>query len=148
MITRLIVLCCALIPLLCLAVAPQKAEKLSRVDLDFVPPQAISQLGQVSVAGDQFVINAMSDRKPARLNARTDPPENQRGSRAFLLLGLVHAIGKFLECAFWKLGLLDGAPGFIIAVNSAFYVFLKHAKAWEKGLPKDDNLLPPEQTLR
>ncbi|MBI5249495.1 MAG: glycosyltransferase family 2 protein [Desulfomonile tiedjei] len=68
------------------------------------------------------------------------------GSLAYLLLGLVHAVGKFLECAIWKLGLLDGVPGFIIAVNSAFYVFLKHAKAWEKGLPEDNELLPPEQT--
>ncbi|MGC8905830.1 MAG: glycosyltransferase family 2 protein [Desulfomonilaceae bacterium] len=46
--------------------------------------------------------------------------------------GLLHAFGKFFECAFWKLGLLDGMPGLIIAVNSAFYVFLKHAKAWER----------------
>jgi hypothetical protein len=64
---------------------------------------------------------------------------NKPGSLAHLLLGLVHAFGKFFECAIWKLGLLDGAPGFIIAVNSAFYVFLKHAKAWEKGLPGNDN---------
>jgi hypothetical protein len=51
--------------------------------------------------------------------------------------GLLHAAGKFLECAVWKLGLLDGLPGLIIAVNSSFYVFLKHAKAWEKRLPHD-----------
>jgi hypothetical protein len=50
---------------------------------------------------------------------------------------LFHAIGKFLECAVWKLGVLDGVPGLVIAVNSSFYVFLKHAKAWEKGLAKD-----------
>jgi len=52
-----------------------------------------------------------------------------------VLLGLAHAVGKFLECAVWKLGVLDGLPGLIIAVNSSFYVFLKHAKAWERGLP-------------
>lgn len=52
-----------------------------------------------------------------------------------ILFGLFHAAGKFLECAVWKLGILDGIPGLIIAVNSSFYVFLKHAKAWEKGLP-------------
>lgn len=49
----------------------------------------------------------------------------------YLVLGLFHAVAKFLECAIWKLGLLDGAAGLIIAVNSAFYVFLKHAKVWE-----------------
>lgn len=53
----------------------------------------------------------------------------------FVVWGIVHAVGKFLECAVWKLGFLDGIPGIIIAMNSAFYVFLKHAKAWEKGLP-------------
>jgi len=63
-------------------------------------------------------------------------------SGAYVVWGLVHAFGKFLECAVWKLGLLDGIPGLIIAVNSAFYVFLKHARAWEKGLPGSDN--PPD----
>jgi glycosyltransferase involved in cell wall biosynthesis len=60
------------------------------------------------------------------------------GSRGYLLFGLLHAFGKFLECAVWKGGLLDGIPGLIIAVNSSFYVFLKHAKAWEKGLAKQN----------
>jgi glycosyltransferase involved in cell wall biosynthesis len=55
------------------------------------------------------------------------------GSGGYLFLGLVHSVGKFLECWAWKLGFLDGYPGLVIAVNSAFYVFLKHAKAWEKG---------------
>jgi len=63
---------------------------------------------------------------------------NNPGSAGYLLLGLVHAMGKFLECAVWKLGFLDGLPGLVIAVNSAFYVFLKHAKAWESGLPGDE----------
>lgn len=60
------------------------------------------------------------------------------GSSAYLLLGVFHAAMKFVECAIWKLGILDGLPGVVIAVNSAFYVFLKHAKAWERGLPKDE----------
>jgi len=59
------------------------------------------------------------------------------GSAVYLLLGVVHAVGKFFECAVWKLGFLDGLPGLVIAINSAFYVFLKHAKAWERGLPRD-----------
>lgn len=54
------------------------------------------------------------------------------GSAAYVILGVFHAIGKFLECAIWKKGLLDGIPGLIIAMNSSFYVFLKHAKIWEK----------------
>jgi glycosyltransferase involved in cell wall biosynthesis len=50
----------------------------------------------------------------------------------YVLLGVFHSIGKFLECAIWKKGLLDGVPGLIIAINSSFYVFLKHAKIWER----------------
>ena len=52
----------------------------------------------------------------------------------FVVAGLLHAFGKFFECYLWKLGFLDGIPGFVIAVNSAGYVFLKHAKRWEKSL--------------
>jgi len=63
-----------------------------------------------------------------------------RGMRSpgYVALGVLHAVGKFLECAVWKLGLLDGVPGLIIAVNSAFYVFLKHAKSWELSLWEDE----------
>lgn len=52
----------------------------------------------------------------------------------FVAAGLLHAFGKFFECYLWKLGFLDGVPGFVIAVNSAGYVFLKHAKRWERSL--------------
>jgi glycosyltransferase involved in cell wall biosynthesis len=52
----------------------------------------------------------------------------------FVAAGLLHAVGKFFECYVWKLGLLDGIPGFVIAMNSAGYVFLKHAKRWEGSL--------------
>lgn len=38
---------------------------------------------------------------------------------------------KFVENYFYKRGFLDGLPGFIIAVGSAYSVFLKHAKLWE-----------------
>jgi hypothetical protein len=70
--------------------------------------------------------------------------ENRTGpaSGAYVVWGLVHAFGKFLECAVWKLGVLDGIPGLIIAANSAFYVFLRHAKAWEKGISGSES--PPD----
>ncbi len=38
---------------------------------------------------------------------------------------------RFLEMYLWKLGFLDGMPGFIIAMISSYYVFLKYAKLWE-----------------
>lgn len=52
----------------------------------------------------------------------------------FVMAGAFHALGKFVECYLWKRGFLDGIPGFVIAVNSAWYVFLKHAKRWELSL--------------
>ncbi len=52
----------------------------------------------------------------------------------FTAVGVLHALGKFLECYLWKLGMLDGTAGLVIAMNSAWYVFLKHAKVWERGL--------------
>jgi len=57
-------------------------------------------------------------------------------SSGFVLAGVGHCLGKFLECYVWKLGVLDGVPGLIIAMNSAWYVFLKHAKTWESSFQK------------
>jgi glycosyltransferase involved in cell wall biosynthesis len=45
---------------------------------------------------------------------------------------------RFLRCYFLRRGFLDGMPGFIIAVASAFYVFLKYAKHWERSRPSVD----------
>lgn len=64
--------------------------------------------------------------------------EKGRASGLYVLAGLGHAVGKLIECYFWKLGLLDGLAGLVIAMNSAWYVFLKHAKAWEMSLNEDD----------
>jgi glycosyltransferase involved in cell wall biosynthesis len=38
---------------------------------------------------------------------------------------------RFLRCYVLRAGFRDRMPGFIIAVASAFYVFLKYAKLWE-----------------
>lgn len=60
--------------------------------------------------------------------------QHRQGAGAFFLVGgIFHTMGKFLECYLWKRGFLDGWPGLIIAMVSAGYIFLKHAKAWEKG---------------
>lgn len=44
---------------------------------------------------------------------------------------------KFIEVYLIKLGFLDGLAGFIIAVSSAYYVFIKYAKMWEKTKQQD-----------
>lgn len=38
---------------------------------------------------------------------------------------------KFVETYFFKAGILDGLPGFLISVSAAYSVFLKWAKLWE-----------------
>lgn len=51
----------------------------------------------------------------------------------FLLLRMfTKPVVKFFENYIFKRGFVDGLPGFIIAVNSAYSVFLKYAKLWEK----------------
>ena len=40
---------------------------------------------------------------------------------------------RFLRGYILRAGFRDGMPGFIIAVASAFYVFLKYAKHWERS---------------
>jgi glycosyltransferase involved in cell wall biosynthesis len=64
--------------------------------------------------------------------------EHTSAGSGFVLFGIGHAVVKFLECYVWKLGILDGVPGLIIAMNSSWYVFLKHAKRWERNLQDND----------
>ncbi|MEK7448573.1 MAG: glycosyltransferase family 2 protein [Planctomycetota bacterium] len=56
----------------------------------------------------------------------------ERGAK-FSWLGLIFGPPvKFIETYIFKLGFLDGLAGLVISVNSAFYVFNKHAKIWER----------------
>ncbi len=61
----------------------------------------------------------------------------KRGRRPSVLMAILHPPVKFLECYVWKLGFLDGMPGFVIAAASAFYVFAKHVKLWERERARD-----------
>ncbi|MBI2933664.1 MAG: glycosyltransferase family 2 protein [Planctomycetes bacterium] len=56
----------------------------------------------------------------------------KQGRRFSLLDALFHPPAKFFECYVWKLGFLDGWPGFVIAVASAFYTFARQVKMWER----------------
>jgi len=56
----------------------------------------------------------------------------KQGRKFSLLDAAFHPIGKFLECYVWKLGVLDGWAGFVIAVASAFYTFARQVKMREK----------------
>ena len=57
----------------------------------------------------------------------------EKEGKYFYLSGLLFRPPmKFIETYMIKRGLMDGMPGFIIAIVSSFYVFLKYAKLWEK----------------
>lgn len=57
----------------------------------------------------------------------------ERKGRRFRLFHLItKPTVKFLETYVWKLGFLDGMPGFIIAVGASYSVFLKWSKLWER----------------
>lgn len=52
--------------------------------------------------------------------------------KKFCLLKLfIKPISKFLETYVWKLGFLDGLPGFVISVGASYSVFLKFSKLKE-----------------
>ena len=53
------------------------------------------------------------------------------GKSANLFTLLLHPVFQFFKLYVLKRGFLDGMPGFIIAVLSAYYTFLKYAKLWE-----------------
>lgn len=48
-----------------------------------------------------------------------------------VLFSLGKAVVKFLTMYIWKLGLLDGRAGLVIAVLGSYYNFLKYIKVWE-----------------
>ncbi|HND85631.1 MAG TPA: glycosyltransferase family 2 protein, partial [Pseudobdellovibrionaceae bacterium] len=56
---------------------------------------------------------------------------HKRGKRFSVLKLVFKPWIKFIECYFFKLGFLDGLPGFIIAVGAAYSIFLRWAKLWE-----------------
>jgi len=43
---------------------------------------------------------------------------------------IFYPIGKFIQNYFFRLGLLDGTPGIIMALYMSFHVFLNKAKLW------------------
>jgi len=55
----------------------------------------------------------------------------ERGGRVSLAQLLLRPPARFLRAYFLKQGFRDGVPGLVIAVATAFHVFLKYAKQWE-----------------
>ncbi len=61
------------------------------------------------------------------------------GKRFSLMHMLMNPLFRFLKEYIIKRGFLDGMPGLVIIVSTMFYVFIKHAKLWErqKGLKEE-----------
>jgi glycosyltransferase involved in cell wall biosynthesis len=53
------------------------------------------------------------------------------GRKPSLLAMVTRAPLRFLQLYFFRLGFLDGIPGFQICMHTAYYAFLKQAKLWE-----------------
>lgn len=69
-----------------------------------------------------------------------------RGKRGGILVGMGHALGRFLKLFIVKRGFLDGRAGFLNACHGAFYAFLKYARVNEGtwGAPYNHRLKEPE----
>ena len=62
----------------------------------------------------------------------TAAADKRRNGKRFSYLRLLFEPGlRFFRDYVLKLGFLDGLPGFVIAVNTMFYTFVKQAKLWE-----------------
>ena len=79
------------------------------------------QIRRVQFFSDQAAASLVADDVPFRLRRL-----------------LLHPPMRFLRAYLMRRGFLDGMPGLIIAGASAFYVFLKYAKQWERTRPRRD----------
>lgn len=69
----------------------------------------------------------------------------QKGKKSGVFQAVYRAFYKFLHMYFGKLGILDGRPGFIIAVLGAYYNFLKYIKLYELWNIRDENQNGPSR---
>ncbi len=69
--------------------------------------------------------NVLTNIRFSRLGARVALERGERGTWGRILL---KPLGKFLETYFWKLGILDGFPGFVISINAAHSIFMKYVE--------------------
>ena len=50
---------------------------------------------------------------------------------------------RFIHLYFIRGGFLDGTPGLLVSLSSAYYTFLKHAKLWRLNRPASTTESPP-----
>ncbi len=56
----------------------------------------------------------------------------KKGKKSSVGGAIGHGVFKFFQMYFLKKGFLDGKTGLILSINSAFSVYYKHIKIWEK----------------
>lgn len=74
------------------------------------------------------------------ISSRASDSLSHSGESMTLLHLIVIPPARFIKEYIFKLGFLDGMPGFIIAVNNCFYVFNKYAKLWEHKHCEPENV--------
>lgn len=75
------------------------------------------------------------------LYSKTAAKDMQNQKRRFSFFDLLlRPPWRFIKEYIFKRGFLDGFPGFVIAVSTMFYVFVKYAKLWEleRNMEKGD----------
>jgi glycosyltransferase involved in cell wall biosynthesis len=63
------------------------------------------------------------------------------GKSSSVFRAILHGFTTFVQMYFLKLGFLDGKNGLILAINSAFGVYIKYLVLWEKSLRKGKKIL-------
>lgn len=101
-----------------------------------VPIGSEVKVGVLKKNLEHFVFNSISDQVETnnRYSSLLAERDFARGQKAQLFHIVIKPWIKFFECYFLKLGILDGLPGFIIAINAAHSIFLRKVKLWEKRL--------------
>jgi (heptosyl)LPS beta-1,4-glucosyltransferase len=54
----------------------------------------------------------------------------QQGKRGSLVRAVVHGVARFVKMYIFRCGFLDGRQGFLLALLSAHYAFVKYADLW------------------
>lgn len=105
-------------------------EPHERIDIEGIVGHLKAPLHHYTYENIQEQIGTMN-----RFSSISAVGTSKRWSKRKVLFGmLAHAPFRFFRCYVIKLGFLDGIPGLIIAVASAFGTFIKYAKLWEFNL--------------
>ncbi len=80
-----------------------------------------------------YVFNSISDQVDTnnRYSGLLALADYRQGKRFSLFKIILKPWFKFFECYIIKFGFMDGFPGFIIAKNAAYSIFLRQIKLWE-----------------